>query len=269
MKLAALALGIGFLVFMIQAEGGVGPMLSALVRIGWWFPLAFLPTILAQWLRTFAWSLVFSSSASRPPMKALWRARLAGEALNYLTFAGPLLGDPVKASLLKSQTGCDKALVSVGVDRFLYAMASILFIALAGSMWLGGLAVVAVIACGALVAGSPRFALRFGQVITGKMALTIVGLHVASNLCMALEAGILLKGLGVEATVLQSSAVEALSKGLNGIFFFLPMQIGVAEGGNQLLFRAMNMGAAVGLALGLARRIRSMLWSLLGLALMA
>jgi hypothetical protein len=201
-------------------------------------------------------------------MKALWRARLAGEALNYLTFAGPLLGDPVKASLLKSQTGCDKAMVSVGIDRFLYAIASILFIALAGSMWLGGLGVLAVALCGVLIVGSPRFVRRFGQAVPGKTAAIIVGLHLVSNLCMAVEAGILLKGLGVEATIIQSSAVEALSKGLNGLFFFLPMQIGVAEGGNAWLLDIMNMGAAVGLALGLARRIRSMVWSVLGLALM-
>ena len=36
-----------------------------------------------------------------------------------------------------------------------------------------------------------------------------------------------------------------------------------------MLFQTMKMGAAVGLALGLARRVRSIAWSLAGLALMA
>lgn len=97
----------------------------------------------------------------------------------------------------------------------------------------------------------------------------VVGIHVLSSVCMALEAAILLKGLGVDATILQSSSVETMTKGSNGVFFFLPMQIGIAESGSALLFQTMKMGAAVGLALGLARRVRSIAWSLVELALMA
>jgi hypothetical protein len=85
---------------------------------------------------------------------------------------------------------------------------------------------------------------------------------------MAIEAAFLLKGLGVDASIMQSASVEAIAKGLNGIFFFLPMQIGVAEGGSAMLFHTLNMGAAVGLTLGLARRARSLTWSLIGLALL-
>ena len=268
-KAVFLVIGIGFLVYAIYAAGGLRPMVLSVVRIGWWFPLAFLPTIVAQWLRTVAWSLVFEKGAARPSMKALWRARLVGESLNYLTFAGPLLGDPAKASLLKSETGCEKALSSVGIDRFLYALASLLFIAAAGFMWLGETGVVGIVGCCAAIALSPKLVRRFGHSVSARTSVVIVGIHVLSNICMAVEAAILLKGLGVDATILQSSSVEAIAKGLNGIFFFLPMQIGIAEGGNAMLFQAMKMGTAVGLALGLARRVRSIAWSVLGLALMA
>lgn len=268
-KPVLLALGIGFLIYAIYAAGGLGPMLSAVVRIGWWFPLAFFPTVAAQWLRTVAWSLVFERSADRPSMKALWRARLVGEALNYLTFAGPLLGDPAKASLLTSETGCKTSLASVGIDRFLYAVASVLFIVVAGGMWIGGWGALGIVVCCIVIALSPKLIRRFGHAVSARTAVVVVGIHVLSNVCMVLEAAILLKGLGVDATILQSSSVEAIAKGLNGIFFFLPMQIGVAESGSAMLFQAMNMGAAVGLALGLARRVRSLAWSLVGLALMA
>jgi len=244
-------------------------MVAAVLRIGWWFPLAFFPTVVAQLLRTLAWRLIFEKSPDRPSMKALWRARLVGEALNYLTFAGPLLGDPAKASMLTSETGCKKSLVSVGIDRFLYALASVLFIVVAGCMWLGGLGIVGIVVCCLVIAFSPRLVRRFGHSVNARTAVVVVGIHVLSNVCMALEAAILLKGLGVDATILQSSSVEAIAKGLNGIFFFLPMQIGVAEGSSAILFQAMKMGAAVGLALGLARRVRSIAWSLAGLALMA
>jgi len=242
-------------------------MVSAVLRIGWWFPLALFPTVIAQWLRTLAWRLIFEKNA--PSMKALWRARLVGEALNYLTFAGPLLGDPAKASILTSETGCEKSLVSVGIDRFLYALASVLFIVVAGCMWLGGLGVVGIVVCFVVIAFSPRLVRKFGHSVSARTAVVVVAIHVLSNVCMAVEAAILLKGLGVDATILQSSSVEAIAKGLNGVFFFLPMQIGVAEGGSAMLFQAMKMGAAVGLALGLARRVRSLAWSLVGLALMA
>jgi hypothetical protein len=268
-KPVLLVLGIAFLIYAIYAAGGLGPMVSSVLQIGWWFPLAFLPTIVAQWLRTVAWRLIFEKNAERPSMKALWRARLVGESLNYLTFAGPLVGDPAKASVLTSETGCPKALASVGIDRFLYALASVLFIVAAGCLWFGAPGILGILGCCMIIALSPRLARRFGHNVSATTAVVIVGIHVLSNICMALEAGILLKGLGVDATILQSSSVEAMAKGLNGIFFFLPMQIGVAEGGSAMLFQAMKMGAPIGLALGLARRVRSITWSAVGLALMA
>lgn len=202
-------------------------------------------------------------------MKTLWRARLAGESLNYLTFAGPLVGDPAKASILTEKAKCPGALSSVGIDRFLYALASVLFIVAAGCLWFGGPGAIGIVVCCVVIALSPRLARRFGHDLNATTVVVIVGIHVLSNMCMALEAGILLKGLGVDATILQSSSVEALAKGLNGIFFFLPMQVGVSESGSAMLFQAMKVGAPIGLALGLARRVRSLTWSAVGLALMA
>src|SRR5262245_31006890 len=136
-KPALMLIGIGFLIYAIRAAGGIAPMAKAMTKIGWWFLPAFFVTVIAQWLRTAAWMCIFERPEERPPMTALWRARLIGESLNYLTFAGPLLGDPARASELAAETGTKDCMATVGVDRFLYALASCLFITTAGLVWLG------------------------------------------------------------------------------------------------------------------------------------
>ena len=124
--------GLGFLAYAIHAAGGIAPMVSALIGIGWWYPLAFGATIAAHGLRTAGWGMIVATHTARP-------------------------------SLI---------------------------------------------------------------------------------------------------------VVEAVNKGLNALFFFLPMQIGVAEGGNAALLHSLKMGAATGLTLGLGLRVRALIWSSLGLAML-
>src|SRR5262249_5861298 len=62
-------------------------------------------------------------------------------------------------------------------------------------------------------------------------------------------------------------AGEALGVLFDGIFFFVPMRIGAAEGGRVFVFRLLGFTASVGLTLGLVRRIRELAWTVAGMAI--
>jgi uncharacterized protein (TIRG00374 family) len=53
------------------------------------------------------------------------------------------------------------------------------------------------------------------------------------------------------------------------LFFFIPSQIGVAEGGTYHLFTWVGLSPEVGVAMALIRRIRTLVWVFLGYALVA
>ena len=262
-----LVAGIGLLGYAIHANGGPGPMIKALAGIGWWYPLAFVGTAVAHALRTTAWGIVVKNHTACPPLLTLARIRLIGESLNYLTMAGPILGDPAKATLLSSETG-DKSLKTVMVDRYLYATASTVFFVAAGCAWFGRSGVPACLAIGITILVSPLWVGRYAPAMPRSTMYRVIGIHFLANTFMALEAAILLKGLGVNASLLHAVSVEAVNKGLNALFFFLPMQVGVTEGGNAALLHSFGMGAAAGLTLGLAMRVRALIWSSVGLVLL-
>jgi uncharacterized protein (TIRG00374 family) len=60
-------------------------------------------------------------------------------------------------------------------------------------------------------------------------------------------------------------AIEGLSILVDMSFFFVPAKIGTQEGGKYLIFLLLGMDPAVGLALGVIRRLRELCWTFIGL----
>lgn len=63
--------------------------------------------------------------------------------------------------------------------------------------------------------------------------------------------------------------VEVLSVLVDGVLFFVPGKMGTSEGSKMLMFMMFGLPPEKGLALGLIRRAREMLWDVLGLAIYA
>src|SRR5262249_16034905 len=200
-------------------------------------------------LRTVAWSRVLDSYGGHISLAILWRIRLSGEALNYLSFAGPFLGDPAKAWLLTSETGFRKSGASVAFDRYLYSISTVLFIAAVDAGWFTQRGLMVVFGVTIAVALSPIWITRYKQIPPSRM-YAVAGLHLLSHLFMVLEVAIILTGLNIRVTPLQTFFVEAMNKGVNGLFFFVPAQVGVYEGGHAALLQYLKIGGAAGLALG-------------------
>ena len=71
--------------------------------------------------------------------------------------------------------------------------------------------------------------------------------------------------MGVEASFVTAFIIEAAMKVINFAFFFVPGQVGVFEGGNALLLRALGFAASIGITLALIEKIRALAWVAYGL----
>lgn len=103
-KLELISLLVGVVFFVVLLNGiGWSLILHQLVDVGWTFLLVLLVSTGRYLARTQAWRYAFAGHHELPSFGEMFRARLAGQTLGYLTFAGPLLSEPVKAGLLRSQ----------------------------------------------------------------------------------------------------------------------------------------------------------------------
>jgi hypothetical protein len=92
-----LAAGVALFAYLFY-QLGPAAILETLARIGWAGPIIAAFYILHQWLRAMA----LSASVVETPLRwrdAFW-IRIAGEAVQFLTFTGPFLAEPAKALLL-------------------------------------------------------------------------------------------------------------------------------------------------------------------------
>ena len=85
-----------------------------------------------------------------------------------------------------------------------------------------------------------------------------IGLHLLGRAAGTLEVFIILRVLGVPATPVQAIFIYCVIVIINTAFFILPGQWGVTESASLLLLQALGQPAAIGLSLGVIRRIRKL-----------
>jgi len=69
-------------------------------------------------------------------------------------------------------------------------------------------------------------------------------------------------------TLLVALILESTGRAINVAFRFVPMRVGVDEAGSGLMTLALGLGSAPGVALGLVRKARMLVWTGLGVALL-
>jgi uncharacterized membrane protein YbhN (UPF0104 family) len=97
--------------------------------------------------------------------------------------------------------------------------------------------------------------------------LFIVAIEFAAQALLVLELFVLLKTTGKPFSILHPFLIEAATKFIGLAFFFIPGQVGAAEGAYSLIFKTVGLPASAGFALAVARRLRSLLVAGAGLAL--
>ena len=91
-------------------------------------------------------------------------------------------------------------------------------------------------------------------------------LNLASQCLAILEVCLVLRMLGAPINFFGALIVEGLTKLVNAAGNFNPGNVGTYETGTMLIGKLFNLGSASGLALAMARRLRSLFWTAVGCA---
>jgi uncharacterized protein (TIRG00374 family) len=293
---------VGVLVYRV----GASPIVETLGRLAWWqFALVCLPYALISAVDTLGWRFAFARD--RAPFHRLLGARLAGEAVNVVTAVGSIGGEAVKAWLLRRDVSYAESVPAVVIAKTTITLAQALFLSigivlavaglgvgsavLTGMLWLLVVEVLAVGGfVGAQVAGlvarggrllrwvgvmdNAAHAETLDRALRGyyrtewrRLALSI-GFHLVGWLLGALDTLLILVVLGVTATPLTATVIEALGSGVRFATFLVPASLGALEAANAAAFDAMGLGAGAGLAFSFVRRARQAVWIVIGIGIL-
>ncbi|MBA3513435.1 MAG: flippase-like domain-containing protein [Pyrinomonadaceae bacterium] len=131
LQVFAFLIGLGLLIFVIN-KVGVQPIFDALLRIGFGFFFLLGISGLRHVFRTTAMRAAVPTEHRRITFMQAFAARLGGEAISFLTFTGPLLGEATKVALLRKRIPLTYGVPALVVDNLLYNL-SVVFLILSGA----------------------------------------------------------------------------------------------------------------------------------------
>jgi putative ABC transport system permease protein len=123
----AFLLGALLLAYVVRRVG-VQPIFTALGRVGFGFFAVVALNGLRHVLRTVSMSISVPPEHRRFSFLQGFAARLGGESMSFLTFAGPLLGEPTKIALLRKRVPLVHGVPALVVDNLLYNLSVVLMI---------------------------------------------------------------------------------------------------------------------------------------------
>ena len=116
------------LLWYVVRKVGVQSIFTALGRVGFGFFIVVALNGLRHVLRTISMSISVPPEHRRFSFMQAFAARLGGESMSFLTFAGPLLGEPTKIALLRKRVPLVHGVPALVVDNLLYNMSVVLMI---------------------------------------------------------------------------------------------------------------------------------------------
>jgi len=307
LRLVLLALGVALLIGLVVGHDPAA-VFASLRQLSWRFVVILLfPAVPVMVFDTLGWRYAFLRD--RVPFVTLLRTRLVGEAFNLVTPTAALGGEGVKAWLLRDRLPLDESVPSVIIAKTTITLAQGVFlllgIALAsigfgrsplllGMQWLLGLEVLALVAfivvqtrgvvvwtvgllerLGVRQEGAGHAAARVDRTLhtfyrhTPRRLTLSITFHLIAWLLGAVESYLILQFIGVPVSLLTATVIEAFGTGVRFATFLVPASLGVQEGGFVVTFVALGLSAADGVAFGLVRRLRELVWVAVGLALFA
>ena len=127
LQLVAFALGVVLLVYVVRRVG-LDAIKAALAQIGYGFFLLLGVTGLRHAFRTLSIRTAVPRDHRRFNFGQAFAARLGGEAVTFLTFTGPLLGEATKAALLRKRVPLHHGVQALVIDNLIYNLSVALFI---------------------------------------------------------------------------------------------------------------------------------------------
>jgi hypothetical protein len=203
--------------------------------------------------------------------------RLSGEAVHSLTWTGPFLAEPTRAWLLKRrgltlQEGFAATIILFSVFLVAAAVAIGARFYLIGTI-IAGLAHIGVLR-GRLRPDMPWIN-RMEDLLLAVLrdrpvrVLAVSMLEIVAQALLVVELFWLLHALDMPVTLFYVFVIEASMKIIGVAFPFIPLHVGVAEGGYALIFDVMGLPPVAGFTIAFVRRLRSLLVASVGLTLLA
>ena len=104
---------------------------------------------------------------------------------------------------------------------------------------------------------------RYYSDYKGRFCL-VMFFHAIGWVMGACETFVILQALDAGAEFEVAFLITALAVIINSLFFFMPSNIGVLEGGQVFLFMTLGLNPAMGLSLGIIKRMRKLFWISVG-----
>ncbi|HVQ36397.1 MAG TPA: ABC transporter permease [Pyrinomonadaceae bacterium] len=123
----AFLLGLGLLVYVINRVG-MQPIFDALLRIGFGFFILLAISGSRHVFRTISMAAAVPAEHRHFSFLQAFAARLGGEAISFLTFTGPLLGEATKVALLRRRVPLTYGVPALVVDNLIYNLSVVFFI---------------------------------------------------------------------------------------------------------------------------------------------
>lgn len=147
-----LALGVAFLAYLLWTVG-VRELGHELGLLGWGLIPIVLGEGVAEMMHTEGWRRCLSGPLRSLPWFALFRIRMAGYAINYLTPTATLGGEVTKAALLSSCHPGPEAASGVLIGKLCFALAHLIFVVLGAGLLLWHLQMPEALWLGMLIGG--------------------------------------------------------------------------------------------------------------------
>jgi uncharacterized protein (TIRG00374 family) len=126
-QLAALALGIGFFVYLVY-QIGLNSILADLATIGWGLGLVILLELLLDAFHTLGWRYTFLPKDRGVGFWRLYLIRMAGSSFNQIIPSGTMGGEPIKVMLLQPDVRTANAVASVITAKLAYSVGQAVFV---------------------------------------------------------------------------------------------------------------------------------------------
>jgi hypothetical protein len=119
-------IGLALFIYVIK-QTGLSEIASNLRAVGAGFLLILAVSATRYLSRTLAWLRCMNPEERRVGFWALWRARLAGEAVGDLTF-GPVVAEPMRLIALGDRLSLSSGISSLAVENIAYTVSSCLMV---------------------------------------------------------------------------------------------------------------------------------------------
>jgi len=262
-------------------------------------PIVLATSLCRLTLQTTAWSQAVKAQRLSIPAGRLMGVRVASQSMGYLTVLGPVLSEPMKIKFLG--TPAEPTITATALDDGVYWFTSTL-VGIAGWLCLpliaahgvNGLWVASAIFALLLILffivhaksllfvlvrrlgnRSPRWLTRAAILessIRGhrrqqpKIISRMFWIDVLCQLLIASEVVVVLWALRLPIHLLSVIAIEGITRGFKMVSGWIPARLGSDEGGAISAFALAGFSPVLGLALALTRRVRDLLWAVIGLS---